>query len=108
MNELIILIGKEQVKDNEIGDMIRGPKKREVYGEEVQIYGSTFFQAAAVGMKLEKVLKIWKFDYEDEQYLEYKGVKYKIVKKYETKDEKLELTCSSDIKNKEINAYGNS
>ena len=108
MNELIILIGKEQVKDNNIGDKIREPKKRTVYGEEVQVYGTTFFQAAALGIKLEKILRIWKFDYEDEEYLEYKGVKYQILKKYETKDEKIELTCSSDIKSKEVNAYGNS
>lgn len=108
MDEVIILIGKEKVEGNAIGDMIRTPGTREVFGEEKQVYSSTFFQAAAVGMKAEKILVIWKFDYEQEKYLVYQGIKYEILKTYETEDEKLELTCSSDIKKKEVNAYGNS
>lgn len=108
MDEIITLISKEKVEGNDIGDMIRKPGERKVFGEEKQVYSSTFFQAAAVGMKAEKVLIIWKFDYEQEKYLIYKGIKYEILKTYETKEEKLELTCSSDIKKKEVNAYGNS
>lgn len=107
MDEIITLIGKESVENNKIGDLIRKPGRRNVFGEEKQVWSSTFFQAAAVGMKAEKVLVIWKFDYENEKYLEYKGIKYEILKTYETEDEKLELTCSSDIKKKEVNAYGN-
>ena len=106
MDEIITLIGKESVDKNNIGDLIRTPGRRNVYGEEKQVWSSTFFQAAAVGMKAEKILIIWKFDYQNEKYLEYKGIKYEILKVYETEDEKLELTCSSDIK-KEVNAYGN-
>ncbi len=108
MDEIITLISKDKVEGNAIGDMIRKPGERVVFGEEKQVYSSTFFQAAAVGMKAEKILVIWKFDYENEKYLRYQGIKYEILKTYETEDEKLELTCSSDIKKKEVNAYGNS
>lgn len=108
MNEEIILIGKEKVEGNTIGDMIRKPIERKIFGEEKQVYSSTFFQAAAVGMKAEKILVIWKFDYKEEKYLIYKGIKYEILKIYETEEEKLEITCTSDIKKKEVNAYGNS
>lgn len=108
MDEIITLIGKEEVKGNAIGDIIRKPVEKDVFGEEKQVYSSTFFQAAAVGMKAEKILVIWKFDYNNEKYLNYKGIKYEILKIYENEEEKLELTCTSDIKKKEVNAYGNS
>ena len=104
MNEEIILIGKEKVEGNTIGDMIRKPVERNIFGEEKQVYANTFFQAAAVGMKAEKILVIWKLD----KYLIYKVIKYEILKIYETEEEKLELNCTSDIKKKEVNAYGNS
>lgn len=106
MDEIIILIGKDKVENNKIGDLIRTPVQRQVFGEKQSVWSKTFFQAVAVGMKPEIVLIIWKFDYQGEEYLEYEGIKYKIIKTYEKKDEKLELTCSSDIK-KEVNAYGN-
>ena len=56
MDEIITLIGKENVESNAIGDMIRKPGERDVFGEEKQVWSSTFFQAAAAGMKAEKEL----------------------------------------------------
>lgn len=56
-------------------------------------------------MKPEIKFAIWKYEYNDEMFLEYKERNYKIIKTYERKtDEKIELTATS-VTNKEVNAY---
>lgn len=44
MDEIITLISKDKVEGNAIGDMIRKPGERDVFGEEKQVYSSTFFK----------------------------------------------------------------
>lgn len=92
--------------ENSIGDPIRKLTKKERYAEKLEIGQKEFYQAAATGLKPEIKFAIWKFEYNDEMFLEYKNRNYKIIKTYERKtDEKIELTCTS-ITNEEVIAYG--
>lgn len=92
--------------ENSIGDPIRKLTKKERYAEKLEIGQREFYQAAATGLKPEIKFAIWKFEYENEMFLEYQGRNYKIIKTYERKtDEKIELTCTS-VTNKEVIAYG--
>lgn len=107
MDEIIYLLETENT-ENSIGDPIRKIIKKERYAEKLEIGQREFYQAAATGLKPEIKFAIWKFEYNDEIYLEYNKRNYKIIKTYERKhDEKIELTCTSTI-NKEVIAYGDS
>lgn len=106
MDKIIYLL-EPSTDVNEIGDPINTMKKKMRYAEVESIRQSEAYQAAAVGLKPEIKCIIWKFEYNNEQYLLYNNVEYKISRTYETKDEKIELTCIAKVNN-EVNAYGNS
>nr|DAM54109.1 MAG TPA: head closure knob [Caudoviricetes sp.] len=104
MNEVIYLLQIENT-ENEIGDPLRIPKKIKRYAEKLEIGQKEFYQAATTSLKPEIKFAIWKYEYNDEMFLEYKERNYKIIKTYERKtDEKIELTATS-VTNKEVNAY---
>lgn len=104
MNEVIYLLQIEN-KENEIGDPLRIPKKIKRYAEKLEIGQKEFYQAAATSLKPEIKFAIWKYEYNNEMFFEYKERNYKIIKTYERKiDEKIELTATS-VTNKEVSAY---
>lgn len=105
MDELIYLLQSVN-EENKIGDPIKKLVKKDRYAEKIEIGQREFYQAAATGLKPEVKFAIWKFEYNNEMFIEYEGINYKIIKTYERKtDEKIELTCTS-ITNKEVEAYG--
>ena len=91
---------------NQIGDPIKTLTKRKRYAQTNSIRQSEVYQAGAVGLKPEIMFEIWAFEYNQEQFLEYNGKNYKIIRTYKRNDEKIELTCIS-VANSEVNAYGN-
>lgn len=104
MDEIIYLLQTTNTVNN-IGDPIKTLTKNRRYAEKLEIGQREFYQAAATGLKPEVKFAIWKFEYSDEMFLEYKNRNYKIIKTYERKtDEKIELTCTS-VTNKEVMAY---
>ncbi len=106
MDEIIYLL-KTINTENKIGDAIKELIKEERYAKKLEIGQREFYQAATTGLKPEVKFEIWKFEYNNEMFLEYENRNYKIIKTYERKiDEKIELTCTS-ITNKEVMAYGN-
>lgn len=52
-----------------------------------------FYNAAATGLRPEVVLVMHPFEYGDERTVFFEGVRYKILRTYETSLEELELTC---------------
>lgn len=105
MDKIIYLL-QNTTDTNTMGDIINTIKEIKRYAEIESIGQRQFYQAAAVGLKPEFVCTIWKFEYNNEEYLKYKGKQYKITKTYERDDEKIELTCSSQVNNEE-DMYGN-
>ena len=105
MNEVIYLLQAKN-STNDIGDPIKTLEKKKRFAEKLEIGQREFYQAAATGLKPEVKFAIWKWEYKDEMYFEYKSRNYKIIKTYERKiDEKIELTGTS-VTNKEVMAYG--
>lgn len=105
MDEVIYLLQAKN-STNDIGDPIKTLEKKKRFAEKLEIGQREFYQAAATGLKPEVKFTIWKWEYKDEMYFEYKSRNYKIIKTYERKiDEKIELTGTS-VTNKEVMAYG--
>ena len=53
-----------------------------VYAEDISIRQTEFFQAAAVGFKPERCLKMYAFEYHGEQLCELDGERYNIYRTY--------------------------
>lgn len=104
MNEVIYLL-KIKNDENEIGDPLRIPEKIKRFAKKLEIGQREFYQAAATSLKPEVKFEIWKQEYSNEMFFEYKGTNYRIIKTYEREtDEKVELTGTS-VANKEVIAY---
>ncbi len=103
--EGIIYLLKKTSKKNEIGDPINTVEETKRIAEIRSVGQKEANQAAARGLKLEFTAVIWKFEYNNEEVLRYKGKEYRIQRTYERDDEKIELTCGNLVNNEE-NIYG--
>ena len=104
MDEIIYLL-QNTTETNKMGDVINRIKEIKRYAEIDSIGQNQSYQAAAVGLKLSFIATIWKFEYNNEEFLKYNGKQYKITKTYVRDDEKIELTCGSQV-NSEGDMYG--
>lgn len=105
MDEIIYLL-QNTTDTNEMGDVINNIKEIKRYAEIDSIGQKQSYQAKAVGLKPEFTATIWKAEYNNEEYLKYNDKQYKIIRTYIRKnEEKIELTCSSQVNNEE-DMYG--
>ncbi len=70
-----------------------GFEKREVICNDKGVKRSEFYQAQAAGKKPELCVEIMAYEYENENYFEYEGVMYKILRSFPAKEEIIELVC---------------
>lgn len=87
-------------KANKRLDAMRRPTKagferREVYCNEKGVKRNEFYQAATAGVKPELCIEIKAAEYQREEYFEYDGVMYRIVRTYPVKSENLELILAA-------------
>ena len=104
MDEIIYLL-QNTTEVNSKGDVINRITEVKRYAEIQSIGLNQSYQAAAVGLKPNFTAVIWKFEYNNEAYLKYHDIQYKITRTYIRDDEKIELTCSSQVNNEE-DMYG--
>lgn len=104
MDEIIYLL-QNTTEVNSKGDVINKITAVKRYAEIQSIGQNQSYQAAAVGLKPNFTAVIWKFEYNNEAYLKYHDIQYKITRTYIRDDEKIELTCSSQVNNEE-DMYG--
>ncbi len=104
MDEIIYLL-QNTTEVNSKGDVINRITEVKRYAEIQSIGQNQSYQAAAVGLKPNFTAVIWKFEYNNEAYLKYHDIQYKITRTYIRDDEKIELTCSSQVNNEE-DMYG--
>lgn len=81
-------------------DALRRPSKeeferREVFCNEKGIKRTEFYQAQTVGYKPELCIEIKADEYANEDYFEFNGNMYNILRTYPTKNENLELICTA-------------
>lgn len=81
-------------------DAMRRPTKagfdrREVFCNNKGVKRSEFYQAATAGIKPELCIEIKAAEYQKEEYFEFDGVMYRIVRTYPVKNENLELILTA-------------
>lgn len=95
----IIHLIKIKYVENEIGDTIKIPDRRQVFAQEKSIRQSEFYQAAASGLKPEITFIIWQHEYNGEKYLEFDGTDYTIIRTYKKNSKEIELICQGGVNN---------
>ncbi len=82
-NDVIIsLIRREETGVDPHGNAVYTETETLVYAEDISIRQTEFFQAAAVGFKPERCLKMYAFEYHGEQLCELDGERYNIYRTY--------------------------
>jgi len=87
-------------KPNKKLDAMRRPTKagydrRQVYCNGNGVKRTEFYQAATAGIKPEKTVEIKESEYQREEYFEFDGVMYRIVRTYPVRGENLELVLTT-------------
>jgi len=75
-----------------------GYDRREVYCNEKGVKRNEFYQAATAGVKPELCIEIKAEEYQREEYFEFGGVMYRVVRTYPVKNENLELILTTLVK----------
>jgi SPP1 family predicted phage head-tail adaptor len=92
--DVVGLIAVTKVK-NETGERVPvDGTPREVMANEKSVGSREFYQAAAVGMKPEVIIEMYKGEYGGEPKLTHNGTIYHVIRTYSRNGEKIELTCS--------------
>ncbi len=72
-----------------------GFERREIFCNEKGIKRTEFYQAQTAGFKPELCIEIKADEYNKEQYFEFRGDMYRVLRSYPTKGENLELVCTA-------------
>ena len=90
--EAITLIGSTVTLDSVL-NQIETPVEHPVFGEEVAVFGSTFYNAALAGIRPSKMFEVWACEYGDEAKLRHEGTVYRVIRTETLLAGKLRLTC---------------
>jgi SPP1 family predicted phage head-tail adaptor len=81
-------------KEDEIGNiLLEDLTVREILAEKKSIKQSEFYQASIAGLKPEMTFVVWSVEYNQETLLEYKGVRYDIIRTFDSDEKNTELVC---------------
>jgi len=95
-NEVINLLSTVEGV-NEFGDTILTSTEREVFAKKLSIGQTEFYQSQATGFKPELKFEIFVDEYENEQYLTYNNISYRIIRTYSKNNIDLELVCERGV-----------
>lgn len=95
-NDLVTLISITTTKDD-IGQTVETETPREVLCEVKSISQTEFYQAAQTQLRPELKVIMDKDDYQKEVRLEYDDEDYKVIRRYKTDGNEIELTCERVI-----------
>ena len=95
-NELV-LINIKYSFDN-IGNQIETEERTEVFCNVKSVTRAEFYNAATTDLKPSLVFVVHLYEYNDEEMVEYKGNKYRIIRSYMTNTEEIELVCEKVLK----------
>lgn len=91
--EIIYLLSMA-VTEDDIGNQVETPTECMVFAEELAVYSSEFNNAAASGLRAEKMFEIYTGDYQDEARIKYQNTTYRIIRTSLGKTpDKTRLTC---------------
>ena len=81
------------IAENDMGDPVETPVKRQVFADKKSVRQNEHYQAASVGLKPELMFVIRTIEYEQEPKLEYNSKTYTIIRAYDKDGELTELIC---------------
>jgi len=94
----LTLIG-ETIEEDEIGNQ-RPVETRTMILCSVKSAGrNDFYSGAAAGLRPEYVFTVHAYEYNGERVVEYEGVRYRVIRTYQTGTEEIELTAERVIGN---------
>lgn len=98
-NDVILsLIHRKENGEDAYGNTIYTETETLVYAEDISIRQTEFFQAAAVGFKPERCLKMYAFEYHGEQLCELDGERYNIYRTYSAQgSDRIELYLTAIV-----------
>jgi len=83
---------------NDIGDMVETIVKSEVFAKVKSVGMKENYEALAVGLKPELVFVLSDYyDYDDQEFIEYKAKRYKVLRTYRKESNELEIVCEGLI-----------
>lgn len=88
-SDVIYLITQVQTKDS-YGIFVTSETKRRVFCSADSVSQTEFFSAGLNGLKAQRKFTLFRFDYNDEEVIEFKGKRYTVYRTYE-KDDDIEL-----------------
>lgn len=88
------LISREPAGNDANGQPLYTETRREIFAEELGTKRSEFYAALAAGLRPEKTLSIYEFEYGKEKIVEIDGERYQVLRTYPAGDERLELICT--------------
>ena len=88
------LIKREPAGSDMNGKPVYTENRRELFAELVGTKRSEFYAALSAGLRPEKTVRIYEFEYNDEKIIELNGKRYNILRTYPVEDERLELICN--------------
>lgn len=94
----LILINKIYNFDD-IGNQISIKNKTEVFCKVKSISRSEFYNASTTGLKPSLVFTVHLFEYNNEEEVEFEGIRYNVIRTYMVNSEEIELTCEKVIGN---------
>lgn len=87
----VTLLGEGEAVYDEIGNETIIPVQTEVYALEESVGQNEFFRAGQSGLKPDRRLTVWSFEYGGEQMVEIGGEQFKIYRTFDRQDERTEL-----------------
>jgi len=88
----IIKLISVTITEDEIGNQVETEAERTVYANQFYVSSSEFYNAAATGLKPEKMFEIYSWEYKGEGKLKHDGETYRIIRT-EARGDKARLTC---------------
>lgn len=95
-NDRLTLLAVSDTAVDAYGDRVVTESRKTVFCQRASIGMKEFYQAESVGFKPEIKFKLSdNLDYDGQEYAEYNGTKYHIIRTY-TSGNELELVCAKD------------
>lgn len=84
-SEVVYLVD-ETYSQNEYGVITPTSSKRKVYCSKTSVTSSEWFEGGRNGLNPEYRFRLFKYDYQNEEILEYNSIQYTIYRTYENND----------------------
>lgn len=98
----VTLISRKQVDEDELLQPIFEEQKEEIACNKRSLTRSEFYFAAQADLKPTMVLEVHSFEYDNQDYLDFEGGRYKVIKTFEKSPEIIELTCEKAVETNEV------